>query len=76
MKKTKQEESKELEDQVAEFLKKGGKIEEVDITVSNSKKLELSKRFFAKTNYFVFRQHKKIKIIKGTRSPFILLPLI
>jgi hypothetical protein len=59
MKKTKQEESKELEDQVAEFLKKGGKIEEVDITVSNSKKLELSKRFFAKTNYFVFRQDKK-----------------
>jgi hypothetical protein len=59
MKKTKQEESKELEDQVAEFLKKGGKIEEVDITVSNSKKLDLSKRFFAKTNYFVFRQDKK-----------------
>tara|TARA_R100000152_G_C6778667_1_gene209517 strand:- start:2382 stop:2603 length:222 start_codon:yes stop_codon:yes gene_type:complete len=59
MKKTKQEESKELEDQVAEFLKKGGKIEEVDITVSNSKKLELSKRFFAKTNYFVYRQDKK-----------------
>jgi|TARA_R100000988_G_scaffold103431_2_gene82758 hypothetical protein len=59
MKKTKQEESKELEDQVAEFLKKGGKIEEVDITVSNSKKLELSKRFFAKTNHFVFRQDKK-----------------
>lgn len=59
MKKTKQEESKELEDQVAEFLKKGGKIEEVDIAVSNSKKLELSKRFFAKTNYFVYRQDKK-----------------
>jgi len=59
MKKTKTEESKELEDQVAEFLKKGGKIEEVDIAVSNSKKLELSKRFFAKTNYFVFRQDKK-----------------
>tara|TARA_R100001163_G_scaffold54546_1_gene41872 strand:+ start:244 stop:465 length:222 start_codon:yes stop_codon:yes gene_type:complete len=59
MKKTKQEESKELEDQVAEFLKKGGKIEEVDITVSNSKKLELSKRFFAKTNHFVYRQDKK-----------------
>ena len=59
MKKTKQEESKELEDQVAEFLKKGGKIEEVDIAVSNSKKLELSKRFFAKTNYLVFRQDKK-----------------
>ena len=59
MKKTKQEESKELEDQVAEFLKKGGKIEEVDIAVSNSKKLELSKRFFAKTNYFDFRQDKK-----------------
>jgi len=59
MKKTKKEESKELEDQVAEFLKKGGKIEEVDIAVSNSKKLELSKRFFAKTNYFVFRQDKK-----------------
>ena len=59
MKKTKKEESKELEDQVAEFLKKGGKIEEVDIAVSNSKILELSKRFFAKTNYFVFRQDKK-----------------
>ena len=59
MKKTKTEESKELEDQVAEFLKKGGKIEEVDIAVSNSKKLELSKRFFAKTNYYVFRQDKK-----------------
>ena len=59
MKKTKKEESKELEDQVAEFLKKGGKIEEVDIAVSNSKKLELSKRFFAITNYFVFRQDKK-----------------
>ena len=59
MKKTKEEESKEIKDQVAEFLKKGGKIEEVDITVSNAKKLELSKRFFAKTNYFVFRQDKK-----------------
>jgi hypothetical protein len=61
MKKTKTEESKELEDQVAEFLKKGGKIEEVDITVSNSKKLELSKRFFAKTNHFLYRQVKKLK---------------
>ena len=59
MKKTKAEESKELEDQVAAFLKKGGKIKQVDTRESKLKDMLISNRFFAKTNYFVFRQDKK-----------------
>ena len=59
MKKTKQEESKELEDQVAEFLKKGGEIEQVDTTVSQLKSLTVSRKFFAKTHYLVVNNKKE-----------------
>jgi len=57
--KTKAEESKEMEDQVAEFLKKGGEITQLDIRESKLKDLELSKRFFAKTNFLIFNPKKK-----------------
>ena len=59
MEKTKAEESKEMEDQVAEFLKKGGEIEQLDIREAKLKDLELSKRFFAKTHYLLFNPEKK-----------------
>ena len=59
MKKTKTEESKEMEDQVAEFLKKGGEITQLDMQESKLKDLELSKRFFAKTNFLIFNPKKK-----------------
>ena len=59
MKKTKAEQSKELDDQVAEFLKKGGEIEQVDTTVSQLKSLTKSRKFFAKTHYLVVNNHEK-----------------
>ena len=60
MEKTKAEESKEMEDQVAEFLKKGGEIKQLDIRESKLKDLELSKRFFAKTHYLIFNPKNKL----------------
>ena len=62
MSKTKEEQSKELDDQVAAFLKKGGEIEQVDITVSQLKSLTVSRKFFAKTHYLVVNNHKKEEI--------------
>jgi len=59
MSKTKAEQSKELDDQVAEFLKKGGEIEQVDTTVSQLKSLTVSRKFFAKTHYLVVNNHEK-----------------
>lgn len=59
MKKTKAEESKELEDQVAAFLKKGGKIKQVDTRESKLKDMLISNRFFAKTHYNMFESNKK-----------------
>jgi len=59
MSKTKEEQSKELDDQVAAFLKKGGEIEQVDITVSQLKNLTVSRKFFAKTHYLVVNNHQK-----------------
>ena len=56
MKKTKSEESKELNNQVEEFLKKGGKIQTLDMSESKNKKFTLSKKFFAKTNYRMFKK--------------------
>tara|TARA_Y100001973_G_scaffold63096_1_gene92426 strand:+ start:327 stop:512 length:186 start_codon:yes stop_codon:yes gene_type:complete len=61
MSKTKEEQSKELDDQVAEFLKKGGEIEQVDTTVSQLKSLTRSRKFFAKTHYLVVNNHEKNK---------------
>ena len=58
MKKTKSEESKELNNQVEEFLKKGGKIEELDMSESKMKTFTLSNKFFAKTNYRMFKKDK------------------
>ena len=59
MAKTKEEQSKELDDQVAEFLKKGGEIEQVDTTVSQLKSLTVSRKFFAKTHYLVVNNKKE-----------------
>ena len=59
MTKTKSEESEELNNQVEEFLKKGGEIEQVDITVSQLKSLTVSRKFFAKTHYLVVNNHQK-----------------
>jgi hypothetical protein len=59
MAKTKEEQSKELDAQVAEFLKKGGEIEQVDTTVSQLKSLTVSRKFFAKTHYLVVNNHQK-----------------
>jgi hypothetical protein len=63
MSKTKAEQSKEKTgtDQVAEFLKKGGEIEQVDTTVSQLKSLTVSRKFFAKTHYLVVNNHEKNK---------------
>ena len=59
MKKTKLEQSKELDDQVAEFLKKGGEIEQVATSGSQLKSLTKSRKFFAKTHYLVVNNHGK-----------------
>ena len=59
MSKTKEEQSKELDDQVAAFLKKGGEIEQVDITVSQLKSLPVSSKFFAKTHSLFVNNHQK-----------------
>ena len=59
MRKTKSEESKELDDHVSAFLKNGGKIEHVDTTVSKLKDQKLSNQFFAKTHYLVVNNPKK-----------------
>ena len=64
MTKTKSEESEELNNQVEEFLKKGGEIEEVDMSESKMKTFTLSNKFFAKTNYRMFR---KMGSAKSTR---------
>ena len=56
MKKTKAEESKELEDQVAAFLKKGGKIKQVDTRES---KLKRTWKHLAKTHYDIAESNKK-----------------
>ena len=44
---------------IEEFLKKGGEIEQVDITVSQLKSLTVSRKFFAKTHYLVVNNHQK-----------------
>ena len=59
MAKTKEEQSKELDAQVAEFLKNGGEIEQVDTTVSQLKSLTVSRKFFAKTHYLVVNNKKE-----------------
>tara|TARA_R100000005_G_scaffold90705_1_gene62343 strand:- start:374 stop:562 length:189 start_codon:yes stop_codon:yes gene_type:complete len=59
MTKSKSEQSEEINNQVAEFLKKGGEIEEVDMSESRMKTFTLSNKFFAKTNYRMFKKDKK-----------------
>lgn len=59
MSKTKAEESKELGDQVADFLKKGGEVQQVDTREAKLKDMMVSNRFFAKTNYLMFKTSKK-----------------
>ena len=59
MEKTKAEESKEMEDQVAEFLKKGGEITQLDMQESKLKDLERATRFVAKTHFLIFNPKKK-----------------
>jgi|TARA_R100001443_G_scaffold45711_1_gene58693 hypothetical protein len=59
MGKTKSEESKELDNDVEQFLKKGGEIKELDTSESKLKEMSLSNRFFAKTNFYLFSANKK-----------------
>ena len=56
MSKTKTEQSKELDDQVEKFLKKGGEIKQLDTHESKMKNYTLSNKFFAKTNYHMFKK--------------------
>ena len=55
MSKTKAEESKELDDQVAEFLERGGEVQQIDTREAKLKDMMVSNRFFAKTNYLMFK---------------------
>jgi hypothetical protein len=56
MSKTKTEQSKELDDQVEKFLKQGGEIKQLDTHESKMKNYTLSNKFFAKTNYHMFKK--------------------
>ena len=56
MSKTKTEQSKELDDQVEKFLKQGGEIKQLDTHESKMKNYTLSNKFFAKTNYYMFKK--------------------
>ena len=56
MDKTKTEQSKELDDQVEKFLKQGGEIKQLDTHESKMKNYTLSNKFFAKTNYHMFKK--------------------
>ena len=60
MSKTKTEQSKELDDQVEKFLKQGGEIKQLDTHESKMKNYTLSNKFFAKTNYHMFKKNEKI----------------
>tara|TARA_R110001592_G_scaffold39615_1_gene130352 strand:+ start:464 stop:733 length:270 start_codon:yes stop_codon:yes gene_type:complete len=59
MSKTKAEESRELDDQVAEFLERGGEVQQIDTREAKLKDMMVSNRFFAKTNYLMFKSHKE-----------------
>ena len=56
MDKTKTEQSKELDDQVEKFLKQGGEIKQLDTHESKLRDITLSNKFFAKTNYYMFKK--------------------
>ena len=56
MDKTKTEQSKELDDQVEKFLKQGGEIKQLDTHESKLRYITLSNKFFAKTNYYMFKK--------------------
>tara|TARA_Y100001973_G_scaffold97673_1_gene154091 strand:- start:828 stop:1001 length:174 start_codon:yes stop_codon:yes gene_type:complete len=56
MSKTKTEQSKELDDQVEKFLKQGGEIKQLDTHESKMENYTLSNKFFAKTNYHMFKK--------------------
>ena len=60
MNKTKDEERKEIENQVEKFLKQGGEIKQLDTHESKIKNYSLSNKFFAKTNYHMFKKNEKI----------------
>lgn len=60
MNKTKDEERKEIENQVEKFLKQGGEIKQLDTHESKMKNYTLSNKFFAKTNYHMFKKNEKI----------------
>ena len=51
MDKTKTEQSKELDDQV-----EGGEIKQLDTHESKLRDITLSNKFFAKTNYYMFKK--------------------
>ena len=64
MSKTKDEERKEIEDQISKYLSEGGEIEEVDMSVSKSgyplnRKQRKAQSYFKNSNYKLFKGHNK-----------------
>ena len=64
MSKTKDEHSKEIEDQISKFLSDGGEIEEVDMSVSKSKvhfnrKQRKAQSYFKNSNHTLFKEQQK-----------------
>ena len=64
MSKTKDEERKEIEDQISKFLSEGGEIEEVDMSVSKSKvhfnrKQRKAQSYFKNSNHRMFKEQRK-----------------
>jgi hypothetical protein len=64
MSKTKDEHSKEIEDQIRKFLSDGGEIEEVDMSVSKSgyplnRKQRKAQSYFKNSNHTLFKEQQK-----------------
>ena len=64
MSKTKDEERKEIEDQISKFLSEGGEIEEVDMSVSKSgyplnRKQRKAQNYFKNSNHKLFKEQNK-----------------
>ena len=64
MSKTKDEERKEIEDQISKFLSEGGEIEEVAMSVSKSgyplnRKQRKAQSYFKNSNHRMFKEQQK-----------------
>ena len=64
MSKTKDEERKEIENQISKFLSEGGEIEEVDMSVTKSKvhfnrKQRKAQSYFKNSNHTLFEEQNK-----------------